>query len=448
MHPLKLWVDPALSRLCEPLSPFLHQKGWALHPHAQTSDAFLSTEKTLAHVDILSLVGVRPLIIYQPRLTLPEFYLEDLNEVSLSVTLQSIQPLCEKLTMLGSPAKDAHFDIFYAGLLFLWSRDRAITPLLDTMLKKGFGYLYFDTVIHTLRPDISLKGIDIFRYLEESSLVESAFFETAHTCPRCESIMLLLRDSCLQCGSPHIDEEVIVHHFSCAFQAAESQYLVINESLLTEYVCPKCKKPLRHFGVDYDKPGVIYHCHQCNHDNSDTEVYLKCMSCSYTGKGEESKKIDIPSFQITNNGRRIILGGDSHVFNIRRFLKDHIRLIPFDTFMLHLQKMSSLREHKGNVIMTITTGGKINEKAHPYAAKLLIEMGKSLSTFIRKSDSVSLYQSNLFVMFTDTHQEAIHDIMEIKKKELKAIFPSDVLNLLTFNIMSGAEFLAQVGGNQ
>ena len=38
-------------------------------------------------------------------------------------------------------------------------------------------------------------------------------------------------------------------------------------------ICPKCHKKLRHIGVDYDRPAVVYTCNDC--ENSFTSPITK-----------------------------------------------------------------------------------------------------------------------------------------------------------------------------
>ncbi len=258
--------------------------------------------------------------------------------------------------------------------------------------------------------------------------------------------MLLLRDSCVNCASQFIQEDILVHHFSCGYQASESQYLVTNDVLLSEYVCPKCRKPLRHYGVDYDKPGVIYHCSQCNHDNSETEVALRCMSCCFTGTASDSKRISISSYELSNQGRRTVVSGESNIFNVRRLLRDSLNLVPFDVFSLVLEKLVSLRSCGGTIVLAIEINNQNASLESSKDTKILIELGKVVMRNIRKSDTVSLYQGALFVLFADVDMEQVDKIIAKKKADLSEVLEADMLNLLSFKIMDGKEFIQQVGG--
>ena len=255
----------------------------------------------------------------------------------------------------------------------------------------------------------------------------SEHYEIAHSCPRCESIILLFRDACINCDSPHIDEEPLIHHFTCGFQSAESHYLATNEALLNEYFCPKCHKPLRHFGVDYDKPGVIYFCNHCNESNSDTKTVLKCLKCNYMGKGEDSARVNILSYDLSNMGKKALFSHETNIFNGHSLLAKHIAIIPFDVFVLLAKKFTSLRSAPNCSMISIKP--KEGQGIQSFdQSRGIYEIAKALSARLRKSDSVTYYMGTVFALFTETQGTGSNSDILYKKEDLKKLFDSDFLN--------------------
>ena len=79
---------------------------------------------------------------------------------------------------------------------------------------------------------------------------------------------------CSACRSADVEEESIVNHFRCAHQALE-RHFTQGEAL----ICPKCRRLLRHFGVDYDRPGTATVCRACDHVDAEAAIGFLCIDC-------------------------------------------------------------------------------------------------------------------------------------------------------------------------
>ena len=95
--------------------------------------------------------------------------------------------------------------------------------------------------------------------LADASLLRRRYFDQTYTCARCKSARVLAREVCLSCHSSHIEPRPLLHHYLCGHQAPQTAFETGDG-----YSCPKCRKELRHYGVDYDKPGVTWECRSCN----------------------------------------------------------------------------------------------------------------------------------------------------------------------------------------
>jgi Thaumarchaeal output domain 1 len=94
--------------------------------------------------------------------------------------------------------------------------------------------------------------------LADLDLLRRNFFTRTHACGRCQSARLHAYEACPACGGGNLVDQPIVHHYRCGWQAPQSRFA--GSRLL---VCPKCRRELRHFGVDYGKPGIVVVCRGC-----------------------------------------------------------------------------------------------------------------------------------------------------------------------------------------
>lgn len=410
---------------------------WKITNDRKNADAFILTEEEATQSSLLEEIGIKPAIFIKPQNILPEFELKDFTASELGAVLNQVKGIVEKIRLV--PLSNFH-DIFLGGLIFLWSRGGLITPLVTRNLSKGYGYLYFDTVLNILFPRNSLSGRDIFSFLEGAGLAVSLNHEVAHCCNKCQSILILLRDSCINCSSPHIEEHRLIHHFECGFQSSESMFTVNNVNLLNEYVCPKCRKPLRHFGVDYDKPGVTYHCLSCSQDNSDTQVTVKCLSCEHEGNVDNISRLNILSYEITSFGKKTVLSHEANIFNVRDFLNSHISTVSFSTLLTFVQKISSLRNPLESyvIIAGIDSLGESSE-----SIKVVYELSKEFGKIIRDSDSVAYYNGNIYVFLVDCKEGEVDQIIQLKRNELSKLFTPETVSKVTFTVKEAASFIEQ-----
>jgi hypothetical protein len=89
----------------------------------------------------------------------------------------------------------------------------------------------------------------------------------------------------------------LLHHYACGFQAPQPMF-----GTGQSYKCPKCQKQLRHYGLDYDKPGSTYECLECRAQMPDPEVYFVCTDCNYQQPSESAPRVDWHNYEIAADG--------------------------------------------------------------------------------------------------------------------------------------------------
>jgi hypothetical protein len=143
-------------------------------------------------------------------------------------------------------------------------------------------------------------GAGVRQHLEtlaDLELLQRRHFMRTHACNKCGSARQQVYEACPGCGSADIAEEVIVHHYRCGCQRAESYF--IQGNLL---ICPKCRRELKHLGVDYGKPGKICVCRACGVASSEPSSRFVCMDCYTATPAETAPTTDWYHYDLTELG--------------------------------------------------------------------------------------------------------------------------------------------------
>ena len=142
------------------------------------------------------------------------------------------------------------------------------------------------------------------------------FFERFHLCSRCGSSRLNIREECPKCRSSELAEKPYLHHFICAYQGPESEFRRGND-----LVCPKCRRILTSFSIDYERPGVMMECGSCGHASSEPAIGFVCLDCRAHMDAESCSTYDIFSYELTEEGIGLIQYGSSLLGEARNLLR-------------------------------------------------------------------------------------------------------------------------------
>jgi transposase-like protein len=198
--------------------------------------------------------------------------------------------------------KEEHYEkkILYKLLRYMFTRHYILEPYIDS--SSTIGYIYPFLEIH-------YKGEllkDRFQSLildeaERVGLIKSSFVDKVHICPQCSAGFHNFRELCPKCNSSNLSSQGLIHHFVCANVGPERDYKRANI-----LVCPKCDRELRHIGVDYDKPSVIFECNDCGEHFQDANIRALCFNCKMQNSAMDLLSKDIKSYSITRYGIGIV----------------------------------------------------------------------------------------------------------------------------------------------
>jgi GGDEF domain-containing protein len=150
--------------------------------------------------------------------------------------------------------------------------------------------------------DYTLLGIspanrERLESLCDARALRRRYFTRTHSCVRCGSARLLAFEACPGCGSADLADERIVHHYRCGWQAPESQFIYGRQ-----LACPKCRRELRHFGMDYGKPGMIVHCRGCGATSAEPDPRFSCLDCATVIPADQAPSVDWNHYDLTEEG--------------------------------------------------------------------------------------------------------------------------------------------------
>lgn len=235
-------------------------------------------------------------------------YVSDMSNEKVYEIIDKIKKAKEKYGIKQELARPTQPNQLFSNILrYLLSRDQRVLGH-RLMEKSSLGYInpifehYHSMSLFHLAEMFTFKD----SMVECGALRKSHYLIKEHLCPKCNHSHLLYTECCPNCGSSNLKIQNIIHHFSCANVAPESAYNV--GGML---ICPKCHKKLRHIGVDYDRPAVIYSCNDCENSFTTPLTKATCCYCQSTYPVNALVPRDVVDYEITEEGIRMLTKLDS-----------------------------------------------------------------------------------------------------------------------------------------
>lgn len=285
-------------------------------------------------------------------------------------------------------------------LLYMHTRDiQDYRPLPSRNSKLGYIYPMLSANLDFKREE---KVLDILDMAEQEGFLTSSYIDSFYTCNNCYNNYLLYRETCPNCQSADVESEEQIHHFPCAYVGPVSDFQKSSDPTALE--CPKCERRLKHIGVDYDKPSIIFNCNRCDHLFQDPIVKAKCNSCGSDIQVENLLKKNLKSYQLTSLGRDAALG--KVIIDLKEF-DDMIDVIDKEYFQRLLAKEIERKTEAAfdSTIASIKLENisVIYEKiGNQKSKKLVRELFELVNSEINRSDEV-VFQSmvNIWLLITE-----------------------------------------------
>jgi GGDEF domain-containing protein len=302
-------------------------------------------------------------------------------------------PIRQRLEAI--PFSGAHEDRADLTILRLaYSRNTAIAATFDPASRNAVEYPLLG---HGVALRQRLEG------LAALDLLHRRHFTRTHLCARCDSARLHAYEACPGCGSADLFETAMVHHYRCGWQEPEPHF--VKDHAL---VCPKCRRELRHYGVDYDKPGSVLLCRNCHTANSEPTVQLACLDCGHVTPGSEAHTLDWYHYDLTDVGLEAMREGRIPRFDIDDHLDGHPRAFALRDFRLLADEGMRVARRYGRpfAVGTLTFGNARTLRADHGHVTTDLGFRRAVDTIVeslRDSDFIAVDASNrIFIGFPET----------------------------------------------
>ncbi len=312
-------------------------------------------------------------------------------------------------------------------LQLMVSRDKDLKPVV--MPKSRFGYVYpLITVNFPIRDDSRM--FDILEIIDRENLADGIFHDRIHLCPECHSAFLNFREECPRCGSANLEVDDLIHHFPCAYVGPEREFRV-NDRL----VCPKCGRTLRHIGMDYDKPSVIYTCRDCDYSFQEPDVSGVCFYCGTSTSAERLLIKDIKIYKVSQVTINCAINGI--ILTLSDIITSTMQVYSPSSFQLILEyEYKKQKRYSANSVLvhiTFDFGDREPEKGED-RREIFVEIARVIKKALRESDAITAVGDNNFAILLQevTPEQARAVIERIKEdidKFLKRNFPKVKLKI-------------------
>lgn len=307
------------------------------------------------------------------------------------------------------------------ALRFMLTRNREIAPVV--LPKSRFGYVYPIITAHFADRD-DARVFRILDLIREQGAAETRFLDRQRLCPHCLSAFLNFREVCPKCHSADLVVSDLVHHFTCGHVAAEEEYR--HEDQL---VCPKCRKILRHIGLDYDKPSVVFTCRSCRETFQDPEVWGFCFYCEHTSQAAELVIRDIYAFNPSQTSLNVALSGMQ--ISLGDMLRDKLRLVDYASFQAILafeyEREKRYKRASTLVYVQIDNFPELSMRFGEKREEVALEMAGIIRETLRDSDVLSVLNESAFaVLLPETPLENTEVVIRRLQERLDALFASNL----------------------
>ncbi|HYW03001.1 MAG TPA: hypothetical protein VFA86_03585 [Gammaproteobacteria bacterium] len=188
-------------------------------------------------------------------------------------------------------------------LQYLDTRGRPLQPVLDPASRMAYRYPVAERMLDTSVAHVLELLTDMSRY----GLLSRGVVDRLYVCPDCNSYRIPVKELCPECHGPDVAMEVSIHHFRCGYVAPESAFRRTERP-----ICPKCHDPLRHVGVEYNRPGQFVVCGGCGYWATEPELRAWCVDCNRLYAPENLRVVRVHRFAPTASARRVARAGTWH----------------------------------------------------------------------------------------------------------------------------------------
>ena len=126
-------------------------------------------------------------------------------------------------------------------------------------------------------------------------------------CPECEAIPTF-RQGCGACGSAWTEQEVLIHHYACAYVGPEQEFLTADGM-----VCPKCRLRSMVAGSDFEQIKGVLRCTDCDAVFTEQKMIGHCLACQHRFAAADGKAISLYGYKVGRSPNSAIVAAPSYL---------------------------------------------------------------------------------------------------------------------------------------
>lgn len=265
--------------------------------------------------------------------------------------------------------------------------------------------------------------IEHLEHLADLGLLDRQFFDKVHLCPACSSFTLNFREVCPRCASADVSITEMIHHYKCGFVGPESEF---RDGV--RYECPKCARPLRHIGLDYERPAATYLCHACRDILTEPKVNCLCLKCGNTAGVDKATVRTVHVYRLSARGALAASRGTmDEAAASGAFVDSSLGIYTYPFFEERLaQETPRAKRHQIPLCVMLVRPDKLEEyeRAHGLEARatLLKDIARMVRESLRGSDVPALHGEDTFaLLLTDTRLDQSYAVAERLRKRAEGL---------------------------
>lgn len=343
------------------------------------------------------------------------------DERILEEWVSRVEPINQWIEHLPNAKVGSDANIAFKVLRIITSRNIELEPI--TTIRRHSGYVY--PLLEPLFGKRDTGVLETLAFLEDQRLLNGRFISSAHFCSHCGSAFLNFKESCSQCSSDDIRSDELVHHFKCAYTAEMADFKKADR-----LVCPKCERELKHIGVDYDKPSIVYHCNQCSHTFQDPKIMTSCYNCGRQSEPEHQETRTILAYTVSAIGQNAADYGLDALFT--NILEHELNLFSEhafrDFFYIEISRIERYKLSTSSLVMIrFHDLDKLYIKLASKAREVFYELSTIFKSVLRQSDVITAKNETIFfVIMTETSATHAEKAATRLQQGVRALFENNL----------------------
>jgi len=305
-------------------------------------------------------------------------------------------------------------------LRYHYTRHRRLKPIVSA--QSHTGYIYPLLSLHFENANTEEK------YALLDKMVAKEYFkiryeDVVHLCSNCFSGFLNYREVCPKCHSSDLHTENLVHHFVCAHVAPESDF--INGD---QMICEKCNRLLRHIGVDYDKPSLIYTCNNCGHHFQESVMHALCMNCTSIHNVDSLLERKIYNYELTALGEEAAIGGLLPSEQKESELNGFIGFSTFNIFLKYeIERIRNSSKTSSIGSLSLKTPSAISSTMGVKYNTVITEVADFIKNATLATDILSFINNNTFLIISpDNDKFRLESLLNNIRHSVQKLIDSNI----------------------